>query len=779
MAFSSNPNYQFCTDPDDAKQITDGLYSSGGNAQKVENTTAIWVQKGTVGWVRAYPVITIDLGKEQPISGLSYSTAAGISGVGWPEKIYLAVSDDNKSWQYLGDLTKLSQKNGLLPAKGYANFRFVTHDLQTKGRYVALGIVGNPYVFVDEIEVFGGDARWLNQPTGGKEIPVLTTFMQQSVVGTHVRNRLNNDIADLRQQLDKSEISADKKANFRTQLTVLEDATSQIETAPIDLKTILPLNETHRRILSLHGEMLAAQGFKPLTVWKQQRFAWLPLLVKPDTQKPAQLQFSMLGNQFRSDDVLLTNSGNTAMTVSIKLSDPPRGAQQNWLQVYSVEWTDTYSSLPVADALIPIIAQEDVYQFDVPAGMTRKVWCTIDSSKVLSGSYKSTFVVSGAGQQIMVPLNLNVAKLAMNAPRFSLGMWDYTNNGGSWGLHKQNIPDAIKLMRSHYVDTPWADPRVLHLRDSLPGDFDEAGNLIKEPDFTSLDQWITLWPGARNYFVFANVPNTFAGAKIGSPEFDIRAGNWAKALSTHIKELGLQPKQLGLLLLDEPREDGMDTTIVAWGKAIKAMAPDLTLFENPIWERPDQTKIQDAITQMDVLSPHLAVYKKGGEPVRQYFEKLRQSGKSIWIYQTSGSSRTLSPQLYYRYPAWQAFAMGATGQGFWSFGDSSGAPTSWQSYRMIGNGYEPAFLDIDTVYNSIHWDAVREGVEDYEELAMLRDEIQKSTNGTWKTQAQQVLNDAVEAVTISWNSDHDWTKETDPNLADAQLQKVRAILIQR
>jgi hypothetical protein len=71
---------------------------------------------------------------------------------------------------------------------------------------------------------------------------------------------------------------------------------------------------------------------------------------------------------------------------------------------------------------------------------------------------------------------------------------------------------------------------------------------------------------------------------------------------------------------------------------------------------------------------------------------------------------------------------------------------------------------------------VREGVEDYEELAMLKDAIAASGNAAWKAQAQHTLDNAVQAITGIWNAAHYATGEGDPYLADTQLQKVREIL---
>jgi hypothetical protein len=241
-----------------------------------------------------------------------------------------------------------------------------------------------------------------------------------------------------------------------------------------------------------------------------------------------------------------------------------------------------------------------------------------------------------------------------------------------------------------------------------------------------------------------------------------------------MKSLGLKPSQLGLLLVDEPHSDPQDAIIAAWAKAINAAAPELTLFQDPTWDRPDQTKIQDAITQIDILCPNFPIFKRGGEPVQKYFENLRDQGKTLWFYQCTGPVRLYDPQQYFRYQPWQAFAIGASGQGFWAFGDTSGAETSWNEYATARVSYAPAFLDKNTVYDSVHWDATREGVEDYEELAMLQDAIKASA--ARKTGAEKVLNDAVTTIIATWTGDYKWDNDIDPALADQQLRKVRKML---
>lgn len=778
VEFSRNPNYALCTDPDDKLQLTDGKFSSLGELQNVQNTNSIWVQKGTVGWSNTSPLtITVDLGAVQPISGVMLSTAAGRAGVNWPDSIYIAVSDDLKTWHAQGDLVALSRRSGKPPAEGYAPFRYLTRDLKTRGRYVAFSIVNTPYTFVDEIEVYAGDKQLLIAPPGGETVSDLKAYTIQNMSAVGARRRMAADALAITQSVQNSSLSQERREQLVARLKELSARGEEFRTVPNDFKAVVPLNDIHREMFAIYAQTLAAQGVKPLTVWKQHRFAWLPLLAKPSTAANKALAFSMLRNQHRSDALLLTNAGTAPKTVQLKISNAPRNAQAGWLQIDAVEPTDTREGNVVATALLPVQVQNGSYAVTIPAGLTRKVWFTVDSSKIPAGSTQTVLEVVDGSSVERVPVSISVANIAMNKPRISLGMWDYTNGNGLYGINLQNRDAAIKLMRSHYVDTPWASGVAL----PRPGAaaFDAQNNLTAKLDFTHLDQWIALWPGARRYFIYAAVGDSFAGVKMDAPEFAPRVGSWAKAISAHIRELGLKPEQLGILLVDEPHKDEQDAVIAAWAKAINASAPELTLFQDPTWARPDQTKIQEAITEADIICPMVPIYHGGGEPVKNYFANLKKNGKELWFYQCTGPTRTYDPQAYFRYQAWHTFSIGGTGQGFWSFGDVGTAMNSWNEYSAGNVSYAPAFLGKDTVHNSVHWDAVREGMQDYEELAMLKDAIQTSKNPRLKAEAEKVLQDAIAAVTGAWSKEYSWLDaKIDPQLADLQLAKVRAMLAQ-
>ena len=775
----STPSTEPYTPDKNPAQLSDGKYA-GNDYDSANKTSTLWVQKGALTWrVAKNPiVITLDLGKILPISGVSYNTAAGAAGVQWPSFIGIMVSDDAKAWHYEGNLVSLSRKNKIPPLNGYSTFRFVTHDLKTRGRYIALTIVQAPYTVTDEIEVYKGDDAWLDLPETGQSFESLDAASINKIVESgFVQRRVAIDIQSVRDAVALAQLSEAQKSTFLQRLDKAEQENDTLPSGDANIKTILPINSVHRSVMAIYGELLAAQGIAPLRIWKLHRYAWLPFVAKPEMQVNDGINISMLKDEFRSDAFLLTNASGVEKTVTLQLTNPPKNAKPGWLQVESAVWTDTYQGIPVADALLPALENSGKYVITIPAGFTGKVWVTVNATNVASGDYKSTFIVDGQ----KIPFHLSVSKLAMQRPRMSLTMWDNADsvsltNGVSRGITPANKAAALAMMKSHFVDAPWADRPILPWPKAA--DFDAQNHLNTTLDFSVFDQWIAEWPKARIYFVFINVheKEAFAGAQRGTPEFNARLGAYAKVLSAHMRKLGLQPEQLSLLLIDEPggRGDWQDDVIADWAEAIHAGAPDLNLISDPVWKRPDLQKNQTAFSSMNILIPNTQIYDSSPKEVKEFFQKQRMDGRELWLYSCTGPVRLFNPQNYYRDQAWRVFSMGGKGMGFWAFNDIGGAPTAWNDYQ-IANSYAPAFLDKDTVYNSVHWDAVREGVEDFEELAMLQDAIQKSPNNALKVQAVSILDTAVAAVTAT-DSTEFWQKENKPELVDRQLQRVRGML---
>ena len=144
------PNYEHSTDDADGEQLTDGVYTEG----------YFWTQLSTVGWQDQKPVIvTLDLGTVMPIRGVSFSTAAGLADVRWPLAIRIFTAGEDRLFHEVGDLVELSAEHGSPPATEYGTHRYWTDQLRTHGRHVSLVVWNEPFTFVDEIEIYGGERR--------------------------------------------------------------------------------------------------------------------------------------------------------------------------------------------------------------------------------------------------------------------------------------------------------------------------------------------------------------------------------------------------------------------------------------------------------------------------------------------------------------------------------------------------------------------------------------------------------------------------------------------
>ncbi|NOY81959.1 MAG: discoidin domain-containing protein [Kiritimatiellaeota bacterium] len=579
------PNYGYCTDPGDRTQLTDGVYTSG----------YFWTQKSTVGWTRASPVtITIDLGEIRPIAGASYNTAAGVAGVTWPATVIVLVSDDGRVWYKAGELVRETVARAPPPEKGYHVYRFAADDWKTKGRYVRLMIGQTPYCFVDEVEVYAGDPAWLAEPHSGQAFnntkAVLDELFLRPQITTAVAWRLQTDLEQVKKRIEAIPRLSAGRTRLSTRIEVLRKRIEALPEVPLDLRTILPLNELHRDILALNGPVLRARGFTALTAWKNNRWAPLGLLDAPDTPPAVapRLAIAMMRGEVRGETFNLTNPSDRPITVDIAVTGLPGGDPPLYVSVREVLVTDTKARVPVAAALPEAKHEQDAWQVSIPAGCTRQVWLSFERPphSLKGGRYAGAVLVTAPNApRIRLALDFRLFAFDFPAePTLALGGWDYTNGAASYYRAPDNLDSLLALFQDCNVNTPWATKAV------APRDmqFDKAGALLnpRALDFSRWDQWVERWDFARNYLVFLAVANSFQGEKMGTPRFNRMVGDWFQAWAGHAREQGIDPERVGVLLVDEPHAPAQDAVIIAWARAIKAVETGIRIFEDPTYRDP-------------------------------------------------------------------------------------------------------------------------------------------------------------------------------------------------
>ena len=763
------PSYPLTSDAGDDIQLTDGAFSVG---------TPLWTRATAVGWVNAAPVtIVIDLGSIQPIAGVSFSTAAGTAGVLWPRSIFVMVSDDGRQFFSAGDLAAVP---GAVdpPSTGYAAFRFVTADLSTHGRYVAFIVdPTGPFTFCDEIEVFAGDPAWLRSTLSGDSTTDLQKFFVDAHMRVSIQRRLAADLGTARTALEASQVSAAVRALSARELDIAESEIGAVPLRQLDsFRAVLPLNATHASIFAVHGLIRQANGLPSLSAWVVNPWDFVRPIDPPPTAAdgPGTLSIAAMVGETRSGALNVSNSTGRPMTVILRLSGLPDTAQGSDLRLYESVWTDTRELIPVADALIPL--SDGNASFNIPAGMTRQIWFSFTPSDRAPGTSRGVLqATADDGFRVNVPMELRVLSGRFpEQPRLHLGGWDYTDAEKIYGLTATNREALIRQLQRLKVDSPWATSSAMPF-----GSYDTLGRLNVLPDTSRFDRWVSRWPGASRYLVFVNAPETLGNVAISDSRFPTAAAQWIKFWVAHALALGIRPSQLMLLLVDEPRAASQDGRVVIWARAIKAGDPGVRIWENPTYTDPAGSKPQ-LLDVSDILALKRSLIAQQGAPYVDFYQQRRARGQTLDVFGAAGPARLLDPYTYYRLQAWVCAHVGASGSFFWSFVDDAGG-SSWNEYGTTAATYDPLFLSVDAVTSSKHVEAIREGVEDFEYLAMLRDRVDElgrsDPNHAGLSEARTLLENGVTLVlNAPGATEMQWVPDKDRSVAERVRLSVADLL---
>lgn len=755
---SPRPNYTLCTEVGDKTQLTDGVYTEG----------YFWTQLSTVGWSRCRPiVISLDLGRDRPIRGMSYNAAAGVAGVCWVNSIVMLASVDGRTFHDVGDLVALSRQRKAPPEGKYAVHRFATDGLQTHARYLKLLIdPAGPFCFVDEIEVFAGDEAWLDAPLPGEEIRYPLEYFSDNQFNAAIKRRLGTDLESVRSTILDAGLAGQERARLMREVKRLEEAIGQVRPLkPEGFRTVFPLNDVHAAIYALNGALLQARGRSGLVPWGANRWDFFTPHELPAAPPPPEVFVAAMVGEVRAGALNVTNCTTEPCMGELRFDGLPGRATPGYITVCEVPWTDTQQGKIVAAALPEAEKTRGGYRISFPAGMTRQIWFSVEPRGIPAGTHRGYVVITGAQRgPLRVPFVLRVFDVTFpEQPTLHVGGWDYTNVDRMYGVTDGNREALIAHLRERYVDSPWATRGVMPY-----GKYDKGGNLIQTPDTAPFDTWLERWPEARCYCVFNAVSGEMAGVKIGDALFEKQVGTWIRFWVDHARGRGLQPPQLKLLLVDEPHGEAKDRTIIAWAKAIKAAEPDVVIWEDPTYRQPEEA-VPEMMQVVDVLCPNRPMMLAQGSEFVAFYRQQKADGRRLDLYSCSGPARLLDPYAYHRLQAWSCFDLGAESTFFWAFADT-GKGDSWNEYTMTRTAFTPLFVSPDSVTAGKHMEAIRESVGDFEYLTMLKQRLaarQEGATDAITVKARQVLAGAVRRVLDSASIEGiQWLEPKDRSVAD-------------
>jgi hypothetical protein len=352
-----------------------------------------------------------------------------------------------------------------------------------------------------------------------------------------------------------------------------------------------------------------------------------------------------------------------------------------------------------------------------------------------------------------------------------VGGWDYAIDE-SYEVTARNRDQVVAVLREYGINVPWASGSVMP-----HGTYDAEGSLVTPPARDLMDRWLALWPDARCYCVF----NDSAGLPLGDPQRAKKIAAWARDWADHLRARGVAPHQMALLLRDEPTTEGELQTILENGRAIKQGTPEWKVWNDLHFADPHQAPpAMDAVMReaCDIQCFNRQHYQQEPEANDAFMAKYRHPGREWWTYTAGANNRLADPYVDWLLQEWFCFDKGLSGSHFWAFGDSGGG-FSWNEYLNPRIACTPLYLAADAATTAKTMEALREGLQDYELLLLLRKELARPSGLTeaQRTQAQQVLEEGVRAVLVVDDKDHwAWSTPKDRSTADRVRERILGLL---
>lgn len=428
---------------------------------------------------------------------------------------------------------------------------------------------------------------------------------------------------------------------------------------------------------------------------------------------------------------------------------------------------------------------------ELAAGKNQPLWIRVHAPKgTPPGTYEGTITLKADGFNVETPLRVRVYGFELpdratctSAFGFSAGRV-YQYHGLTTPEARQQVLDKYwASFRDHrvtpYCSTPDVAPSVSWTTlspEQCAGLSPEDAKLFQEKALTPVFDW-TAWDQEmqRTFDTFhfnsfrLGIPGIAAGEYQGFPdgsrEYELAFNAYGRTVQEHLREKGWLDEAY-IYWYDEPAEE--DYPVVTKGfRQLKTAAPDIT--------RMLTEQVEPALVDgPNLWCPLISFYKHDAA------EERRKAGDRFWWYVCTGPKQPY-PGLFIDHPGvdlrtwlWMTWKYGIEGILIWesnlwttgmAYPDTPQNPyedtMSWMTgygtkpgeKRPWGNGdgrfmyppeaaanAQPAQPVLDGPVDSMRWEMLRDGIEDYEYLVILKRHLDAPDNGLSAQEKARYLN---------------------------------------
>ena len=392
----------------------------------------------------------------------------------------------------------------------------------------------------------------------------------------------------------------------------------------------------------------------------------------------------------------------------------------------------------VADAI------DEVKKMHIKTKTTRPVWVSVDVPRdVAAGNYDGKLVVyTGEQKAIECDVSIRVADVALPSPSewsYHLDLWQNPyavarfHNAELWSdehfAHMKPLITMLagagqKVITTTLIDKPWNGQTEDAFGAMINWTKLEDGNW--EYDYTIFDKWVafsqecgitqqincySMIPWGNKFFYFDQSKNN-RDSIIAEPGSEAYAAHWKPFLvdfARHLKENNWFDKTS--IAMDERPVEAMQGAI----NLVKSTVPGMKISLAGGYHE----EIQEDIYDLCIAS--------GEKMPKDVMEKRIRQEKPTTYYtccvEAYPNNFTFSPPAESTWQAWHAANKGYTGYLRWAYNSWVKDPFLDSRFRSWPAG--DTYLVYPEARTSIRFERIREGIQDYEKIALLREKTRK------------------------------------------------------
>jgi hypothetical protein len=466
-----------------------------------------------------------------------------------------------------------------------------------------------------------------------------------------------------------------------------------------------------------------SQAFQkePQVVWVVDNpYAALPLYPPARLlgQAPREIHLTGTKSERESACIGILNLKNAEQVFQISLEGDPQ-------VVSGVELSRVGKILTADGALVfdPLVPLDKSGNFKTPSREAAYLWVQADLRRLSPGQHCLRIMVRDRNHRVIqaIPLTLHVLDLALPPDlRPRAITWGYSTDLPLWLDPPKMVADLVDHGINVFVVPPARIPMP-----TLTGDWQSstAAKLASDVSLYRGKGLILLYlgwgPGQGPAWL-----NPLANQDI--PRQQAALQTWLIKLGSFLKGLGLSHRDWALYPVDEPHGPRLPY-LGALAKWVKAAAPDIQIYANPITTATHKTTSADLVK----LSPYIDFWQPGlgcaTGPAARFFAHLP---RPWWTYAGGPSpAKSASPWNDYRLLSWRSWAASAKGVGFWSYSDTSGT-TAWDDFDGRRPDFAVVYEGQDGPISSRRWEAFRKGIEDFQLMEAVAQGQERAPTGS-------------------------------------------------